>query len=440
MMQQFATTHAMRDKIIQLAQECGLQDDDYLKMLDYTIDLFQTQGLGTDYYGYHNINHELEVTYATLLFCKYYMEKNEITDNDARYMYVAALFHDFDPQKSVDKPHEENVINFITTDENLLGFLGNVGIDVEIVKVLILRTTYPWRGRAMEDAQKAINRCLDASATGDPAMRNRALKLGWFLSIIDRMAGYALGDFAKSMELAKMNAHASAWHPSVIVRSSVGYFEDLLNSETKMSQYVMTALPQQMRRNFFGTVQSFMALRQQEIKIQADYVFENLRFIPMIEKTSAKKSPDFVKSLLSIYDELPRPLQFMRENFEESITRHDFILNTLRLDSPDGKIIGFAKGGPLEAYDLRPQIRDQNHGLNNTMFLEPIALKMGYWGMRGGSEMRHMFVMQAHTMNYDYVTSFAQRNVIQKRIDDKQRVEFVTLFDPERWDYYRMTL
>ena len=36
-------------------------------MLDYTIDLFESQGLGTDYYGYHNINHELEVTYVSLL-------------------------------------------------------------------------------------------------------------------------------------------------------------------------------------------------------------------------------------------------------------------------------------------------------------------------------------------------------------------------------------
>ena len=66
-MQQFASTHALRDKIIgQLAQN-GLDQDGYTEMLDYTIDLFESQGLGTDYYGYHNITHELEVTYVTLL-------------------------------------------------------------------------------------------------------------------------------------------------------------------------------------------------------------------------------------------------------------------------------------------------------------------------------------------------------------------------------------
>ena len=47
--------------------EHGLENDSYVEMLDYTIDLFNSQGLGVDYYGYHNINHELEVTYVSLL-------------------------------------------------------------------------------------------------------------------------------------------------------------------------------------------------------------------------------------------------------------------------------------------------------------------------------------------------------------------------------------
>ena len=84
-------------------------------MLDYTIDLFESQGLGTEYYGYHNINHELEVTYFTLLAAK--QKKIEFTNEDIKYLYVAALFHDFDPQKSVDKPHEESVLKFISMDK-----------------------------------------------------------------------------------------------------------------------------------------------------------------------------------------------------------------------------------------------------------------------------------------------------------------------------------
>ena len=61
------TLTSIRDKIIGELGQKKLKDDCYVEMLDYTIDLFESQGLGADYYGYHNINHELEVTYVSLL-------------------------------------------------------------------------------------------------------------------------------------------------------------------------------------------------------------------------------------------------------------------------------------------------------------------------------------------------------------------------------------
>ena len=41
-----------------------------------------------------------------------------------------------------------------------------------------------------------------------------------------------------------------------------------------------------------------------------------------------------------------KPLQFNKNNFEKSIKDKNVILNTLRLQNLNGKIIGFAKGGP----------------------------------------------------------------------------------------------
>ena len=136
---------------------------------------------------------------------------------------------------------------------------------------------------------------------------------------------------------------------------------------------------------------------------------------------------------------MPAPLQFANENFEESVKNPDVILNTLRLNGCKGEIVGFAKGGLLETYQLRPEVKDENYGYKNTVFLEPLALKMGYWGLQGGSEMRHLFIMQAHAMKFKFLTSFALRDVIRARIE-KERAEFVTLFDPERWDYYRIQI
>lgn len=60
-MQKFANPPIMRNEIMSLIVESGMDEDCYTEMLDYTIELFETQGLGSDYYGYHNITHELEI-------------------------------------------------------------------------------------------------------------------------------------------------------------------------------------------------------------------------------------------------------------------------------------------------------------------------------------------------------------------------------------------
>jgi len=441
-MQQVSTVPALRNEIISLLVEDGIDDDCYIEMLDYTIELFESHGLGSEYYGYHNINHELEVTYVTLLAAKLDSISNKITRNDLKYLYTAALFHDFDPQKSVDKPHEENVLRFISLDKNLRELIKNSNLDVEIVKALILRTTYPWTGSFKENAEKQINQCFKKSelTKNDERRQEQITRLGWFLSIVDRVSGYTLGDFSKAMEMAKMNAHAQAWHPSLIVRCSVAYFEDLLNNESEMCQHVLRSLPRHMRKNFYDNVLAFFKLRQEEIQIQSDFLYENLKILPVIEKMSTRNDPEFLKKLFTIYEELPRPLQFARDGFEESIKNPDVILTTLRLNDDGGEIIGFAKGGPLESYRLRPAVKDENYGLYNTVFLEPLSLRRGYYGLGGGSEMRHLFTLQAHAKKFKYLTSFALRDVIRKRVKSFENAEFVTMFDPERRDYYRIKL
>lgn len=440
-LQEFANPHALRNEILSLVVENGLDQDCYSEMLDYTIELFETQGLGVDYYGYHNINHELEVTYVSLLAATMNHPPEKFSQQDIKYLYASSLFHDFDPQKSVDKPHEESVLRFLSLDRKLQRLLVEAGLDLEIIKVLILRTTYPWSGKLKEDAERQIEECFAKSelTKNNYEFREHILHLGWYLSVVDRVSGYTLGNFSKAMEMAKMNAHALAWRPSLIVRSSVAYFEELLNRETEMCRLVLKSLPKHMRKNFFDTVLSFMNLRQQEIKIQASSAYENLRLVPTIEKMQIREDPQFIKTLYSIFLELPKPLQFSKDKFEESVKNPEVILNTLRINDCNGEIIGFAKGGPLETYYLRPEIRDENYGLANTVFLEPLALKMGYWGLKGGSEMRHMFIMQAGSKKFQFLTSFALRDVISARVE-KEKAEFVTTFDPERWDYYRIRI
>jgi hypothetical protein len=442
LLQQLIESDNLKEKILEVLSRNGLDSPCYSEVLDYTISIFETAGRGKDYYGYHNIIHELEVTYVTLIVAQWESLQNYITIEDMKYLYFAALFHDYDPQKNAEKPHEEVAVNFVKTDETLLGFLRDANLDVNIVVALILRTTYPWNGELKEKAEKNIEEHLSLSelTKNDSTKKERYKKLGWFLSVVDRISGYSVGNFNHALELANKNAYALSWHPSVLARRSVAYFEDLLNNETEMCDHVLNALPNQMRKLFMDNVLAFMKLREEEIMIKASLVYDNVKLVPVIESLKTRQSDEFIKTLRMIFDELPTPYQFKKEEFSESIRDPNTILNTLRLGSEKGPIVGFAKGGHLEDYKQRAQNFDKNYGMFNTVFLEPIALKTGYYGQKGGHEIRLLFAFQAEAKGYKFLTSFAQRELIQKRIERNEGIESVHEFSPDRWDYYRIKL
>ncbi len=441
-MQNSSKDHPLKNKIQELLVSSEIEKTAvYNKMLDYTIEIFETQGLGRNYYGYHNIDHELEVTYITLLAAIWEKKLQKLDQSDIEYLYTAALFHDFDPQKSVDRPHEESVIKFISLDKELKKLIDEAGLDIEIIMALILRTSYPWTGEFKQKPEIQMKECFQRSeiTKNNPEKQSYYEKLGWFLSVADRIGGYAIGDFSTAMEKAKKNAHAFAWHQSTIVRMSVNYFETLLNNESQMCRRVLHALPIEIRKNFMETVLSFMTLRQEEIRIESKFEYENQKFQTKVDLPEERSSDEFINSLTSIYNELPKPLQLQKFGFAKSVLDPNTILATLRLSDADETIVGYAKGGPLENYQLYAGIKDENYGKQNTIFLEPIAMKMGYWGLGGGTRLRKVFSLLANTKRYRYLTSFALRDLIQKKMGS-ENVEFVAMLDPEHWDYYRVDL
>ncbi|MDE1862369.1 MAG: HD domain-containing protein [Thaumarchaeota archaeon] len=441
-MQQLDNIKDLRGKILSILDESGFQSVCFSRILDYTIDLFHQKGLGTDYYGYHNIIHELEVTYITLVAAQWQSKNNTIPKDDMKYLFVSALFHDYDPQKRIDKPHEPDAVNFVMTDKILGELLKESGMDSNIIAALILRTTYPWNGEKKEKAELLIDNFYSMSdiTRDSPSSTEYYKKLGWFLSVADRIGGYALGNFPYALEMAKKNAHSLAWHPNLISNRAVAYFEDLLNNESEMCNQILGSLPREMRRSFMDNVLGFMKLRETEIQNQASVIYDKVQLVPTIDPMKTRETEEFVNTLFEIYQELPSPLQFMNSNFADSIRDPNVLLNTLRYGGENGPIIGFVKGRSLESYKLRPGINDPHFGNSDTVFLEPIALKMGYWGLGGGREMRLMFLLQAQSKGFDYLSSFALRDVIKERMRRNEKVEFVKQFDPERWDYYRVKL
>ena len=116
---------------------------------------------------------------------------------------------------------------------------------------MILRTAYPWSGEVKENGEKSIQKCFENSklTKNNPEKQEHYIWLGWLLSVIDRMTSYALGDFSKAIHVAKMNSHALGWHPEVLARRSVAYFDDLIKNELKMSNLVLQCLSKDMSDN-----------------------------------------------------------------------------------------------------------------------------------------------------------------------------------------------
>ena len=86
-MGQMRNNHPLKAKIQNLLLEAGIEKtESYNEMLDYTIEIFETQGLGQDYYGYHNIDHELDVTYIALLASSWEKKIQKLDQKDVEYI------------------------------------------------------------------------------------------------------------------------------------------------------------------------------------------------------------------------------------------------------------------------------------------------------------------------------------------------------------------
>lgn len=452
----FTHEAALKDDIIELATSMGLQDRWTSNIVRHAISEFSKKGLGPDYYGYHNIDHELEATYFALLALDGQLRAStedyikKFNDHDIKYLFVAALFHDYDPLKRSDKPHEDSVEHFLRNDTRIKKSVNDIGISLDLVIAIIYRTTYPFKDENAEHARKRMQELfLDAGIPeNDIKSREHYEHLGWLLSVCERMAGYALGDFEHAKTLARRNAHALGWHPSFINEESVKYFSTL-KEEKEMTQIVLRGLPNQLKKNFYNNVEAFREAWEDENKTRSSIRKKELTFICNVEKIDDNSlSAETRDSILNIYHELRVPLQLDRAHFLRSLHNNNTILITLKIkdryDNNDealrSTIVGYVKGGPLENYSLRRGTHDENWGYYNTAHMEWICIKPGYWGEAGGHELRTKFLREAKLKRYRFVTGYVHRSVIMNRINRGEAIEAVQKYDPDKLDYYRVDL
>ena len=507
----------LKDKIISLAIEMNLEKRWTKKLIRHAISEFSKKGLGQDYYGYHNIDHELQATYLTLLSANGHLlqcNKKEVpfSNDDIKYLFVSALFHDFDPSKKFDKPNEENVEWFLRSDSKINKFIDIAGIEINAVIAIIYRTAYPFKGEIADIATKRIYKLLlinnllkdcnniynnNDNNSNDSELSKKIvehyLQLGWFLSVCERIAGYALGDFEYANKLARSNAHALGWHPSIINEESVKYF-DSLEQENEMFQFVLKGIPDNLKNNLFNNVKSFRNLYEKEKKTRDLISNKEISFICKVEEIkndynnyrNSKFDLDYeVKSCIAdIYHKTPIPLKLEESKFITTLSNPNTILITLRIKKDEGSphsnsnntnnndnqnikektlkrfviesaeaeadndscvnnnIVGYVKGGPLEKYKLRRGTFDGNYGKRNTSYMEWICMKQGYLGSTGGGGhlLRMSFLQEAKNRGYSFVTGYVHRNVIMNRISKGEVIEIIQKYNPDKLDYYRLSL
>ena len=433
----------LKNRIIQVGNSLGISTKWLDKTMEHAITEFSINGLGVDYYGYHNIKHELEATYFTLLAV--FGQKNNNRSNifdlmDVKYLFTSALYHDFDPLKRFEKPNEDAVESYIRSDKKIKGSIDEAGLDIDIVIAIIHRTAYPFQDEIAEHAIARMNQLFtDAGIpNNDTKKRKHYEDLGWFLSVSERVAGYALDGFEHALELARRNAHGLGWHPSRINKESVKFFS-LLNKEKEMLDFVLGGISEKYKENFQNNIEKFKELFLKEIEIRNAVRKGEINLLFISEDKNINQIT--LSEILSLYKELNNPIEINNEKKFARSTKHSkTILVTLRLNEINGTVIGFAKGGPLEYYKLRRGTVEENFGQKNTIFLERINIKTGYWGESGGHNLRMKFLTEAKRNGYKYVTGYVHRDVLIRRINNGEPIKIIQKYDPDKLDYYRLSL
>jgi hypothetical protein len=433
----------LKNRIIQVGNSLGISTKWLDKTMEHAITEFSVNGLGVDYYGYHNIKHELEATYFTLLavFGQKNNNRNDIFDlMDVKYLFTSALYHDFDPLKRFEKPNEDAVESYIRNDKKIKESIDEAGLDIDIVIAIIHRTAYPFQDEIAEHAIARMNQLFtDAGiANNDTEKRKHYEDLGWFLSVSERVAGYALDGFENALELARRNAHGLGWHPSRINKESVKFFS-LLNKEKEMLDFVLQGISEKYKENFQNNIDKFKELFLKEIEIRNAVRKREINLLFISEDKNINQIT--LNEILSLYKELNNPIEINNEKKFARSTKHSkTILVTLRLNEINGTVIGFAKGGPLEYYKLRRGTVEENFGQKNTIFLERINIKTGYWGESGGHNLRMKFLTEAKRNGYKYVTGYVHRDVLIRRLNNAEPIKIIQKYDPDKLDYYRLSL
>ncbi|MHB8155512.1 MAG: HD domain-containing protein, partial [Candidatus Omnitrophota bacterium] len=207
----------------------------YLKNIHEDFNLINT--------GYHRFSHSLEVTYLILIFASRlgYDAKSVLE------MIVAALLHDFDPRKEYSAPRVLVTVGHLNNSETIRGLVQKMGLDMERIIALILRTDFPF------DEQRRDLFEISLDLIKHKITRERFIKQAELLALADQTATYLLLSPIESEERVLELAREMGWDEKNTL-SATGEF--LKGNEADIRK-VLLKLPDRYSKRWAGIKRHF---------------------------------------------------------------------------------------------------------------------------------------------------------------------------------------
>src|SRR5690606_14995831 len=136
------------------------------------------------------------------------------------------------------------------------------------------------------------------------------------------------GDYEHAKDMARRNAHALGWHPSVINKNSVKYFEQMMMNEKEMFEMIMSVLPSNLKKNFYENVSKFKEAWNKELGLRD--LKKSTKLVFVVENQRELKQ-NTIQALIDIRRSVPSLIQIHEDDFRKTLIDDLAVLVTLRI-------------------------------------------------------------------------------------------------------------
>jgi hypothetical protein len=217
--------------------------------------------------GYHSYEHGFEVAYLVWLAAKGGYSKTELLES-----VVAASLHDFDPRKPLETPEVERTLKQLTSNQALRERLEELGVNIEVVSLLIERSDHPWDEKKNKHFEEKLEDIPQLE------MRNSVKKRAELLQLLDKCSAYFfLGsdDSYKRVRALYLLEKKVKVSPDRIIKDTLEFFDDI--KKQPFFNQVLNDMPDWARNNWEKNYKYYLSISERKSEKKSIFT---LGFLP----------------------------------------------------------------------------------------------------------------------------------------------------------------